>query len=326
MPAEAAARALIVARVLLPSEVIPLRGKVPTLYGRPFTGWQTHEFHRADFGQPGLTGVGIRLGRVVDVDCDCPEAVELAPAFLPPTFTFGRPSVGRAHWLYLPNEPVVTKQYADPNAGPHAESTMIVELRALSAKGTSAQSMGPGSQHPSGESVRVFDECAPAPIDADDLRRRVLALAQAVFARRYGAETSARWAPVDGVGAAERADDSAGADVVRRAAAAGLELPPGFTVPLPTSWNSSTTSVVQRAAAYVARMPPAVGGGSAARAELMRVTRTLIARFDLAVDEALQIMRADWNRRCQPAWTERELRRAAADADSYPWRTRGDLL
>lgn len=52
------------------------------------------------------SNIGILLGEpsgnLVDVDLDSPEAILLAPIFLPPTDRrFGRPSTPDAHWLLI---------------------------------------------------------------------------------------------------------------------------------------------------------------------------------------------------------------------------------
>jgi hypothetical protein len=315
--------------IVLPSEVVPLRGKTPTLYGRPLRGWPTYSFRREHFRQEGLTGVGIRLGRLADVDCDCPEAINLAPQFLPSTFTFGRPSAGRAHWLFAVSAPVPTTQFADKLAPVDATKTMIVELRCISQEGRPVQTMGPGSVHPeTGETLRVFDPQQPRAIDADELRDRVCALATAVFRLRHGHDAEPRWLHRnEGEGfersthAGARSTAPAAAGFVLRAFAAGLELDARFEVALP---RASTVPVAERAAAYVAQIPGSTGRGSAGSEVLRRVARALVAGFELDVEIALAITR-EWNRRCSPQWTERELRRTFERAGAFPWSRRGYL-
>lgn len=87
--------------------------KSPVDYGWPAIDYPPERFAPTD-------NVGIKLGDpsggLVDVDCDCPEAIALAPHYLPATTTFGREGAGktppenahlawehaskRRHWLY----------------------------------------------------------------------------------------------------------------------------------------------------------------------------------------------------------------------------------
>ncbi|MAG36329.1 MAG: hypothetical protein CL878_08805 [Dehalococcoidia bacterium] len=112
--------------------------------------------------------VGVLLGEpsggLVDVDLDTPEAVLLAPYFLPKTGArFGRPSNPNSHWLYQCDSPPRTERYADPLGG-----TMLVELRS-----DGCQTIFPPSVHPSGEQVAWEQYGEPASCDGSELRRRV---------------------------------------------------------------------------------------------------------------------------------------------------------
>ncbi|MFO0892132.1 MAG: phage/plasmid primase, P4 family [Isosphaeraceae bacterium] len=79
-----------------------------------------------------------------------------------------------------------------------------------------------------------------------------------------------------------------------------------------------------RAARYLDRMPPAVSG-QRGHDRTFHAACVLIKRFGLSVEEARPLL-ADWNRRCEPPWSERELDHkltsAAAAVDDRP---RGDL-
>ncbi len=296
-----AARALVRAGVARADELVPLAGKVPSRHGTPLRAWTTYRVRQRDLLHPAVTGVGLRLGRVVDVDCDCPEAVELASKFLPPTFTFGRPSVGRAHWLYVVAAPVVTMQVRDPLTG-----KMVVELRGVSRGGAPMQTMMPGSRHPSGEIVEVVDACALAAVEGDELVAKVGELAVAVLSARYGVRDADVLATVE------------------RTRAPSPEGNGGFLARAATS-PSCRGSVLERAAAYVARMDPAISGAGGQR-QLFKVAATLVARFGLGIGDAVWIMRSDWNLRCKPPWNDAELRRASINAARVGWRRPRDLL
>jgi hypothetical protein len=295
-----AARELLRAGVAKCDELLPLAGKVPSCDGTPLRAWTSYRVTRRDLRHPAVTGIGLRLGRVVDVDCDCAEAVELSPVYLRPTFTFGRPSIGRAHWLYVADEPVVTTQFRDPNT-----AKVIVELRGVSRNGTPMQTMMPGSRHPGGEMVQSIDAHAVAGADGLELVARVGELAVAVMVRRYGEH--------DPVVARATARIRGGAAETPESEARGL------------SWRSDApASTLRRAEAYVAKMDPAISGAGGQR-QLFKVAATLVARFGLSVDHAVSVMRTSWNGRCRPPWSHRELRRAAASAAEVSWRRSADL-
>ena len=91
---------------------------------------------------PENSNIGIILGEpsgwIVDVDLDCPEAIELADQYLPPTVAVtGRPSAPRSHRWYIAAG-ATTEKHADPNDG-----SMIVELRS-----TGTQTVVGPSIHP----------------------------------------------------------------------------------------------------------------------------------------------------------------------------------
>nr|MDQ3013183.1 bifunctional DNA primase/polymerase [Acidobacteriota bacterium] len=94
----------------------------------------------------GMGNAGIILGEasggIVDIDFDCPEAVLLAPFFLPETLGFGRKSNPRSHLLFkLIGTIGETKQFRH-------KGKMLVELRS-----TGGQTVFPGSQHHTGELI-----------------------------------------------------------------------------------------------------------------------------------------------------------------------------
>ena len=100
--------------------------------------------------------VGVHLGPsgLVDIDLDCPEAIELAPKFLPDTAIFGREHE-RSHWLY--SGEATYRKFVDP-----IDKKCILEIRA----GHGKQSVIPPSITPrsdSGELAPIVwhDECEP---------------------------------------------------------------------------------------------------------------------------------------------------------------------
>lgn len=124
---------------------IPVKPKSKEPVG---SGWQNRRVSEAaleDDFPPGIN-VGILLGEpsggLIDIDLDCPEARDLAPAILPDsTSVFGRSSTPQSHYLYQSD--LLTKKFKDPLSG-----KMLVELRS-----TGTQTIFPGSVHPSGEQI-----------------------------------------------------------------------------------------------------------------------------------------------------------------------------
>lgn len=142
------------------------------------TNWLRLIFKAEDF-RP-TDNIGIRsVNGLVDVDCDAPEVVNVAPAFLPPTGTiYGRTSKPKSHWLYHSTfeKPVVYK-----DLGQTGDKATLIEIR------INHQSMAPPSKHPSGEVVAwdgALREVATA--TPDDLQRAVrLAASTALIIRYY---------------------------------------------------------------------------------------------------------------------------------------------
>ena len=153
-------------------EVVPLapQTKRPTA-----PGWITIDFTPEDF-TPG-DNLGLRsVNGLVFVDVDCPEAVQMADAFLPATPTiYGRPSKPRSKRIYrAPFDK--TAAYKDKDAG-----TMLVEIR------SQHQDMAPPSVHPDGESLTWEgpDLGTPATVPAEDLTRAVKLLCTAAAIGRH---------------------------------------------------------------------------------------------------------------------------------------------
>ncbi|HEX8911604.1 MAG TPA: bifunctional DNA primase/polymerase [Humisphaera sp.] len=181
--------ALHYARAGLTPIPVPHRGKNPgrRSAGGYGTGWQDARVGPGDVPRhfpPGKPrNVGVLLGApsagLVDVDLDCPEAVRLADALLPPTgAVFGRPSKPRSHRLYAADPvPAATEQFQ------FTKGEMLVELRS-----SGGQTVFPGSTHESGEAI-AWDagrDGVPAPADGPALRDAVADVAAgALLVRHY---------------------------------------------------------------------------------------------------------------------------------------------
>jgi putative DNA primase/helicase len=82
----------------------------------------------------------------------------------------------------------------------------------------------------------------------------------------------------------------------------------------------------RRAVAYLSACPPAVtkqGGHD----QTFAVVRSVVYGFDLGADRGFELLRDHYNARCQPPWSEKELRHKCGDADGKPYgKPRGHLL
>lgn len=73
----------------------------------------------------------------------------------------------------------------------------------------------------------------------------------------------------------------------------------------PMARTASAGSVADRAASYLAKLPPAISGARGHDAAF-RAACVLVHGFALEPDTALNLIRA-WNATCQPPWSEHEL-------------------
>jgi hypothetical protein len=121
------------------------RGKVPL-----HPQWQHIKFDTYEDLQNGFDpdkdnkNIGVRLGApsggLVDLDLDCEEAVAVVRKIFPLTRCFGRKSNPESHWLYV-SDAEMTRKWT-------FEGKTLLELRT-----NGAQTVFPGSIHPSGERV-----------------------------------------------------------------------------------------------------------------------------------------------------------------------------
>lgn len=248
---------------------------VPPRTKRPVEkDWQNQRLTEADlpahFDRPGNIGLilGEPSGGLVDVDLDCPEALELADQYLPPTPSMtGRKSTPRSHRWYISDVPA-TKQFHDPKT-----RAMIVELRS-----TGGQTLVGPSIHDSGEPYDYL-EGEPVHVPPAMLEACVKALYEAVVRQRYGETPQTIPAPQA----------------------------PSRQVAIPEDL------LERRASAYLLSMSPAVSGQGGHAATYTAAT-VLVHGFSLDPERALQLLMSDYNPRCQPPWTEKELRHKVEDA------------
>jgi hypothetical protein len=156
-------------------------------------GWQHEEITADNLRQkfqPWHGNVGVQFGKVsgglTDFDLDCRETLLLADHFLPETgAVFGRRSKRRSHRLYVTDladdEPRAVIRFSEPSALAHNpdKPVTLVELR-IGGGDKGAQTIFPGSTHPSGEAIKW---------DVDGQPKRVSGADQEICerARRRGA-------------------------------------------------------------------------------------------------------------------------------------------
>jgi hypothetical protein len=150
-------------------------------------GWQNQRLGMDDLGRFGAdSNVGVLLGEpsrwLVDVDLDCPEAILLAPKFLPATGSvFGRDGKPRSHWIYYAHGAATKRMAEFAPAGDKPQ--MLVELRS-----SGLQTIFPGSVHPSKQPVRWDTDGAPAEVSAAAISEASTRLAVAAQLLRLGCD------------------------------------------------------------------------------------------------------------------------------------------
>lgn len=81
----------------------------------------------------------------------------------------------------------------------------------------------------------------------------------------------------------------------------------------------------ERIERYVDDCPPAISGQNG-HDQTFKMACILVQGFDLSPDDAYSFL-ARYNQRCEPSWSERELRHKLCDADrAQSYKPRGYLL
>ena len=163
---------------------------VPVLKGakRPvLDAWQNLRLTLEDLPRYFNEGqnVGVMLGEpsgwLVDVDLDRPEALRIAPFFLPSTHAiFGRASKPKSHWLYRCEGAKTTRFEFKDAFKDDPDGACIAELRS-----TGLQTVFPPSIHPSGEVVTWHEEGEPTRVAYGALRAAVAKVAACVLLARH---------------------------------------------------------------------------------------------------------------------------------------------
>jgi len=188
---------------------------------------------------------------------------------------------------YLPPTPAQTGRPSTPNShrwyiavGAKTKQFKDPHTKQMlvELRSTGGQSVVGPSIHPSGEPYTCMDG-EPAVVEADQLLAAVQALADAIVVKRHGA------------------------------------LP---AQPEPIARTLQPTDVDEldkerRACAYLAQMPAAVAGQGGHVATLKAAT-ALVQGFLIPEDRALVILHEQFNPRCEPPWSDKELRHKVREA------------
>lgn len=89
---------------------------------------------------------------------------------------------------------------------------------------------------------------------------------------------------------------------------------PGVCVPSAPRATPAGDRQFSRARAYLAKCQPAVSG-QGGHDQTFKVADKLVNGFGLAVDAALSLLMEDWNGRCDPPWSEKDLLHKLQDAN-----------
>jgi hypothetical protein len=278
----------------------PRGAKGPTV-----TGWTNWRFTEDDVLREFRPdhNMGIRLGddvgRLVCVDLDCPEALALAPDFLLPTpAVLGRPNRPASHWLY--------RVTADGGTGRSLRDRLtnkpIVEVLYNGRQVV----VGP-SVHP--DDGDIYDSIDFTLDDVPVIPRRSLdacveALHDACLQTRY-------------------ADDPRKLEQARngKATSTPTVLPAVPADPDGVPYDQR----VRRGEAYAANTPGAISG-SGGHNQTYALATALVHGLCLSPDDARNIL-AEYNLRCEPPWSDRELDHKIEEAASKNHeRPRGWLL
>jgi putative DNA primase/helicase len=174
---------------------VPIHYKAKNPIGN---GWQkliiTKDNVAAHFNGARMN-VGVQLGRnskgLADIDLDCPEAVTLAPRYLPHTYScFGRASKPRSHFLYYIDD--APDNGTIPIKDIDGKKT-IIELRIGGGK-KGAQTVFPGSTHESGELIEWVSDKEPARSTFAKLKTAISKIAVGVILMRAWPQRSGHFA------------------------------------------------------------------------------------------------------------------------------------
>lgn len=242
--------------------------------------------------------IGVLLGEpsawVVDVDLDTPIARENAAHFLPKTATFGRATNRSSHYLYVCRQSRTVKYQCKPHG-------MLLELR---SSGT--QTVFPPSIHDTtGERIAWESDHDIVEITRDDLEKACARLA--AFTLLEIEKSTILGLPVEITSRLSWTMEATPA--IREQCFRWLGINPRETV-------ETGATGLQRAMAYVEKMPPAISG-QAGHHSIWLVAIACRRGFSLSESDTMIVLR-EYSSKCSPPWSERELAHKAKEAEKSP--------
>jgi hypothetical protein len=281
-----------------------------------YTGWPTRSLEPSDFAEGDPLGIicgplsnGGRLGHALVVpDLDALAAVERADEFLPPTGMMeGREGKPRDHRYYL--APLASipdwARSTAPQAAPAAQKfaghpgPFKKQFRHARTKKCLIDFLGTGGQvvcpYPGGRRSWVGGAPGePAVVAFEELWDATCRLALSCGAK------------LPDVGRPRPAE----------------EAPPWQPPPS----RSAEADIIRRAIAYLGKCDPAVSGAGG-HDDAYWPARVVCWGFDLGEAVGFDLLKQHFNHRCQPEWSDAELRHKCHDADTLPFsKPRGWLL
>jgi hypothetical protein len=277
-----------------------------------YKGWPTRSLETGDFAESDLFGIlcgplsdGNRPGHALVVpDLDSLEAVEKADEFLPPTgMEEGRPGKPRDHRYYLvpldsipewawsqASQAAVAAKQLKGHPGPFKKGFNHAQTgkRLIDFLGTGGQVVCPS---PGNQRAWVGGELGePAVVPFRQLWDAICRLAVVCGGK---VEQLHRPAPE-----------------ARQA----------------VQYHGENADAVALAIAHLTRLDPAVSGQDG-HGRTSWPARVVCWGYDLGEELGFQLLRDHFNQRCQPPWSEKELRHKCHDANSLPFgKPRGWLL
>lgn len=172
--------------------------------------------------------------------------------------------------------------YRSPGVQTRQHRDPVTNKMIAELRSTGAQTLVGPSIHPSGERYDSL-EGEPADVDADELASAVAALSAAVIEARHGRKQATVPKPV----------------------------------PLRNDRLPADDLVFRRATAYLDRMPPAISG-KGGHSQTYAAATAMVHGFGLEQERAFSLLWDRYNPRCEPPWSETELRHKVTDAASKP--------
>ncbi|MFT3784759.1 MAG: bifunctional DNA primase/polymerase [Tepidisphaeraceae bacterium] len=193
-----------------------------------------------------------------------------------------------------PSSPRSHRWYFCPGIKTTRHQDPVTRGSMLELRGAGSQTLVGPSIHPSGEPYDRLDK-EPAAVSAEVLTAAVRNIADEIIRRRHGAKS-----------------------LEQKVRPEPMRAPVTATV--------DHAQAIKRATAYLRKMQPAISG-QGGHGRTYAAATVLVHGFCLSEAEAFDLLKQEYNPRCDPPWTDHELEHKVADATSCPHtKPRGWLL